>query len=82
MAKKASRVAPADKKAVQEIIGRALSDNKFLLALQKSPKNALAQYKLQAQTLAYIKEAIHLKLELDEIQALLEKLLGGTVRGG
>ena len=82
MAKQLPKVAPADKKAVQEIIGRALSDKKFLLALQKSPGKALEEYKLRAQTLAYVKEGLRLKLQLDDIQELILKILGGTVRGG
>jgi hypothetical protein len=82
MAKQAPRVEPADKKAVQEILGRALTDQKFLQALLKSPAKALAGYRLRSQTLAYIKEGVRLKNETDRLKKLLGKVFGDEVKGG
>ncbi len=82
MAKQVPRMASADKKAVQAIIGRALTDSKFLQALQRSPAKALAEYKLRAQTVAFIKEGLNLKGELNRVQELIRKIFGDEVKGG
>ena len=82
MAKRTPRMASADKKALQQIIGRALTDKKFLQALQKSPAKALAEYKLRPQTLAYIKEGLRLRGELDRLQQIIAKAFGDEVKGG
>jgi hypothetical protein len=82
MAKQVPKVAPADTKAVQEIIGRVLTDKKFLQALHRAPARALAPYDLRPATLAYIKEGLRLRAELTRLQQLIDHTFGAEVRGG
>ena len=74
MAKKETGVSKADTKKLQEIIGRALTDKKFMTALKKDPRKALASYKLEASSLVQIEKGLKIQTQ---VEALEDQLADG-----
>lgn len=82
MAKKGMNVSRADTKKVQEIIGRALTDKKFLTALKKDARKGLSSYQLETATLAQIEKALKLQANLEDLQDQLAANFGIHVEMG
>ncbi len=76
MAKKGMNISRADTKKVQEIIGRALTDKKFVTALKKDARKTLAGYQLENASLAQIEKAVKLLANLEELQSELAEGFG------
>lgn len=80
MAKAKRKGTAADNRKLQEIIGRALSDKKFLDTIVKNPQRALASYELDKQTLAMIERGVRLRGELEEVAEALHDDFGIEVQ--
>jgi hypothetical protein len=76
MARQGFKIPEADIKKVQEIIGRALTDKKFLAAVSKNPRKSLASYKLETATLAQIDKALKLKAQVEVLDDQLAEGFG------
>jgi hypothetical protein len=74
MAKKAIEISQKDTRKVQEIIGRAVTDKKFLAALSKDARKTLAGYELETATMVQIEKALKIKAQTE---ALDDQLAGG-----
>lgn len=82
MAKNAFKIPEADVRKVQEIIGRAMTDKKFLAAVSKNARTTLASYKLEKATLAQIEKGIKIKAQTDALDAQLVEDFGIHVQMG
>lgn len=76
MAKKTAKTRDIDTVKLQEILGRALTDQRFAKRLREKGTAALAEYKLDRNTLALIQRGLKLRGEIDEIAAQLEEDFG------
>ena len=74
MARKGINIPQADTRKVQEIIGRAITDKKFLAALSKDTRKTLASYKLETATLVQIEKGLKI---IAQVEALDEQLAEG-----
>ncbi len=82
MAKKAFKISEADTRKVQEIIGRAMTDKKFLAAVSKSPRSILAGYQLENATLVQIEKALKIKAQTEVLDEQLAQAFGIHVQMG
>jgi hypothetical protein len=82
MAKNGFKIAPADTQKVQEIIGRALTDKKFLTSLKKDPRKTLAKYALAPASVALIEKGLKLKVQVEKLEEQLADHFGGEVQAG
>jgi hypothetical protein len=82
MPKKGFKISEKDTRKVQEIIGRALTEKKFLTALKKDARKTLAKYELETATLVQIEKALKLKAQLADLEQQLAEHLGGEVQTG
>jgi hypothetical protein len=80
MAKKKTKGKSPVNRKLQEIIGRALTDEKFAKALVRSPQSALAEYELDKSTLALVERGIKLRGELDQVASELQEGFGIEVQ--
>jgi hypothetical protein len=82
MAKKGMNISQADTKKVQEIIGRALTDKKFLTALKKDARKTLARYELETATLVQIEKGLKIQAQVEALDDQLEEGFGLHVQMG
>jgi len=82
MAKNGFDFPEADIRKVQEIIGRAITDKKFLAAVSKNPRTSLASYKLEKATLVQIEKAIKIKAQTEALNDQLTDGFGISVQMG
>jgi hypothetical protein len=82
MAKKTFNISEGDTRKVQEIIGRAMTDKKFLAALSKNPRSLLAGYKLEKATLVQIERALKIKAQTEALDEQLAQGFGIHVEMG
>ena len=82
MAKSGLKVAPADTQKVQEIIGRAFTDKKFLAALKKDARKTLAKYGLAPASMALIQKGLKIKAQQAVLDKELAEHFGDEVKGG
>jgi uncharacterized protein YfcZ (UPF0381/DUF406 family) len=82
MAKKSITVSREDTKKLQEIIGRAMTDKKFLAALKKDARRTLADYQLEKATLAKIEQGLKLQAQLEGVEEQLAEGFGIQVEMG
>lgn len=82
MARKGLSIPQADIRKVQEIIGRAMTDKKFLAAVSKNARTTLASYKLQKATLVQIEKAIKIKAQTEALDKQLTQDFGIEVQMG
>ncbi len=80
MAKKSGKTLEIDTVKLQEIIGRALTDQRFAKRLSEKGAAALAEYTLDKNTLALIQRGLKLRGEIDSIGAELEADFGLKVQ--
>ena len=76
MAKKTGNTGDIDSVKLQEIIGRALTDQKFAKRLNEKGVTALAEYNLDKNTLALVQRGLKMRGELDRVAAQLEEDFG------
>jgi hypothetical protein len=76
MAKKTSKTRDIDTIKLQEIIGRALTDEKFSKRLGEKGVAALAEYSLDKNTLALISRGLKLRGQIESLGAELEEDFG------
>jgi hypothetical protein len=82
MAKKGFNIPEADIRKVQEIIGRAMTDQKFLAAVTKNARTTLASYKLEKATLAQIERGIKIRAQTEALDDELAAGFGLHVQMG
>jgi regulator of replication initiation timing len=82
MAKMGMNVSHADTRKLQEIIGRALTDKKFLTALKKDARKALSSYQLEAATVAQIEKGLKIQAQVDALEDQLAEGFGLQVQMG
>ena len=82
MAKKGLNVPHADTKKGQEIIGRAMTDKKFLTVLKKDARKTLAGYELETATLVQIEKGLKLQAQLEGLENQLAEGFGIHVEMG
>ena len=82
MATKSITVSREDSKKLQEIIGRAMTDKKFLAALKKDARRALADYQLEKATLAKVEQGLKLQAQLEGVEEQLAEGFGIQVQMG
>ena len=73
---KASKGRSVDNLKLQEIIGRALTDQKFSKRLMENAKQTLAEYELDKATLDLVQRGLKLKGQLDQIGGELSEDFG------
>ncbi len=76
MAKKAGNMREIDTVKLQEIIGRALTDQKFAKRLKEKGTGVLAEYKLDRNTTALIQRGLKLQGEIERLGSELEEDFG------
>jgi hypothetical protein len=76
MAKKAGKPSQIDTVKLQQIIGRALTDQKFAKRLSEKGALALAEYELDKDTLALVQRGLKMRGEIDSIASELEEDFG------
>jgi hypothetical protein len=82
MAKNGTSISEKDTRKVQEIIGRAITDKKFLAALSKDARKTLASYELEKATLVQIEKGLKIKAQTDALDEQLAKDFGLHVQMG
>jgi hypothetical protein len=80
MAKKSAKTREIDTVKLQEIIGRALTDQKFAKRLSEKGASALAEYNLDKNTLALVQRGLKLRGEIDSISTQLKADFGIEVQ--
>jgi hypothetical protein len=80
MAKKSAKTREIDTVKLQEIIGRALTDQKFSKRLSEKGAAALAEYNLDKNTLALVQRGLKLRGEVDSISTQLKADFGIEVQ--
>jgi len=80
MAKNGLKVSEKDTQKVQEIIGRALTDKKFLTALKKDARKTLAKYELETATLVQIEKGLKIKAQVAALEEQLAASFGEEVQ--
>lgn len=76
MAKTSVKAREIDTIKLQEIIGRALTDQKFAKRLRDKGVGALGEYKLDRNTLSLIQRGLKLEGDIERLGAQLEEDFG------
>ena len=74
--KKAGKERAVDNRKLQEIIGRALTDPRFVKRLVENPARALAEYKLDKATQALVLRGVKLLVQSERAGRGMESEFG------
>ncbi len=80
MAKATRKRIKVDNRKLQEIIGRALTDKRFLDGIVKNPGRALASYELDRDTLSLVERGVKLRGQLEGVAEMLHGEYGIEVQ--